>query len=81
MNPMMMAKNPMLPMLHLTASSMQAMAEIQSRILRQWAEMIPRSADMAETAMQAASQAATDAAESFQDDAKGQTVPPKNVNV
>ncbi len=81
---MMMTMNPMLTMLHLTASSVQAMAEVQSRMLRQWAEMIPRSEDMAENAMQTASQAATesmDAAKSYLDDAKAQEVPPQNVNV
>ena len=84
MNPMMMTMNPMLTMLHLTASNVQAMAEFQSRMLRQWAELIPRSEGLAQDAMQTASEAAAgsmDAAKSRLDDATTQATPPTNVNV
>ena len=65
MTPAMMTLNPMLTMLHLTAGTIQTAAEIQSKMLRQWAEMIPRSEEFARDVLQTTRQA----------------VPPKNVAV
>ena len=73
MTPAMITVNPMLTMLHFSACAVQTTAEIQSRMLRQWAGMIPRFEDLAEVAMSTE--------RSLLEESQAQAVPPKNVAV